>query len=245
MKTAIPILMMTACCTTICAAAESPMSLAGPSLDLVIEYYTKVRTPEGVTREARYKERMVRRPGHVWVERILAKPALAPRGSVNGHGHVTGRDAATAGTAGHAELNHAVTPHHVWLEHSRVRIEYVDKHSRAVIAIPESEYANVNFDGSWINSFFLIDPQLVATMPRSARKAAVSGARWYEREKNGTFERVLWDPKRKIPLMMEKGDRAATFYQRIEVNILPTLGTSLPWVNVNGYSQKEFSDFLD
>ena len=240
MKTAVLILTMTAWCTAVTGAAVSPASPGGPSLDLDIAYYTKVQTPEGVTREARYNDTMMRRPGHVWVERILARPVLGPRHAGKGDGH-----AATAGPASHAEFNHAVTPHHVSLEHSKVRIEYVDERNRAVVAIPASEYANVNFDGSWTNSFFLIDPKLVEEMPRSARKSTLSGAQWHEREKNGMFERVLWDQNRQIPLTIESGDRAATFYRRVEVTVRPTLGTALPWKNLRGYSQKEFSDYLD
>lgn len=240
MKTAVLILTMTAWCTTVTGAAMSPASRDDPSLDLNVEYYTKVQTPEGVTREARYNERMIRRPGHVWVERILPKPAFAARDAGKGDGHVV-----TPGPARHAEFNHAVTPHHVLLENGKVRIEYVDERSRAVVAIPASEYANVNFDGSWTNSFFLIDPKLVEAMPRSARKSTVVGAQWHEREKNGLFERVLWDQKRQIPLTIESGDRAATFYRRVEVTVGPTLRTPSPWKNLSGYSQKEFSDYLD
>lgn len=240
MKIAVLILTMTAWCTAATAAALSPASHAGPPLDLDIGYYTKVQTDEGVTREARYSETMMRRQGHIWVERILAKPAPGPHDAGKGDRH-----AATAGPASHVEFNHAVTPHHVLLENGKVRIEYVDERGRAVIAIPASEYANVNFDGSWNNAFFLIDPKLVEAMPLSARKSTVLDAQWHEREKNGMFERVLWDQKRQIPLTIESGDRAATFYRRVEVTVRPTLRTAMPWKNLSGYSQKEFSDYLD
>ena len=240
MRNALLIFTMAAWCTTVTGASILPPNYAGPSLDLDIEYYNKVQTPEGVTREARYKEVMMRRPGHVWVERILAKPALGPRDASKDD-----RRSASARPASHVEFNHAVTPHHVLLENGKVRIQYVDERGRAVVAIPSSEYANVNFDGSWANSFFLIDPKLVEAMPRSVTKSTVVGAEWHEREKNGMFERVLWDQKSKIPLTIESGDMAATFYRRVDVHIRPTLATALPWKNQNGYSQKEFSDYLD
>lgn len=44
-----------------------------PELDLSISYYSKVVTPEGVTREARYQDNMQRRDGHVWLYRVLPK----------------------------------------------------------------------------------------------------------------------------------------------------------------------------
>lgn len=234
MNKAMLVLMAAAWCSTSSGAAPLPTKMDVQSLDLDIQYYTRVQTPEGVTREARYKETMMRRPGHVWVERILP-----------GDKHGADRHAASAGKASHAEFNPAVTPHHVMLENSKARIEYVDQHDRVVVAIPSSEYANVNFDGSWANTFFLIDPKVVGAMPRTARKSPVPGAEWHEREKNGVFDRVLWDQKRQIPLMIESGDRAQTFYRSVEVNVRPASGTPMPWENLSGYAQKEYSDYLD
>lgn len=233
MKLAIMMLTMAAaCCVKIPAMAAVQAPAGGPSLDLDIAYYTRVTTPEGVTREARYKEAMLRRPGHVWVERVLPAPLV-------------GREVASGGAAGHAEFNHAIAPHHVTWEKNAVRIDFVDTREKAVVAIPASEYGNVNFDGSWTNAYFLLDPKRVNAMPRSDRKSPVAGARWREQEKNGVFERVLWDESRQIPLTIESGDKAATFYRRVDVNVRPSLSARLPWLRLNGYAQKEFSDYLD
>jgi hypothetical protein len=244
---ALPVLM--ACCVAVPAlAAPAGVALSadadGPALDLDIDYYTRVLTPEGVTREARYKETMLRRSGHVWVARVLPKGGVArqdkhPGDKNQGHG------ASEQGVAGHAEFNYVVNPRHVMLESNKVRIDYIDVHGKAVVAIPASEYANVNFDGSWGNAFFLLDPTLLKTIPLTAKPSSVVGARWREREKNGVFERVLWDDKRKIPLVIESGDKASTFYRRIEVTARAKKETNLPWNHLSGYAQKEFSDYLD
>lgn len=232
MKLALMMLTMASACCVIPAIAAVQAAAGGPSLDLDIAYYTMVTTPEGVTREARYKEAMLRRPGHVWVERVLPAPPRV-------------RDVASGGAAGHAEFNHAIAPHHVTLEKGAVRIDFVDTREKAVVAIPASEYGNVNFDGSWTNAYFLLDPKRVNAMPRSDRKSPVAGARWREQEKNGVFERVLWDEIRQIPLTIESGDKAATFYRRVDVSVRTSLSARLPWLQLNGYAQKEFSDYLD
>lgn len=70
------------------------------------------------------------------------------------------------------------------------------KPSRFLVA----EYGNVNFDGSWVNSIFLIDPTRVSAMPRSDRKSPVVGARSHEHEKNDIFERARWGENQKISL---------------------------------------------
>ena len=211
-------LALAACCLTGAAGAA-------PSLDLAIAYYSKVRTPEGVTREARYEERMLRRPGHVWVARSLPAAAQARHG--------------------HAEFNPALLARHVVNDGGKVRVEYVDRQAREVVAIPPSEYANVSFDGSWETAWFLLDPKQVMTLPASNRPSPVAGARWRERAQGGNVERVLWDEKRQLALVIESGDRAGTVLRRIEVTVLPGLADRLPWLALQGFAQKEYADFLD
>lgn len=206
-----------------CAAG----SAAATDLDVKIAYYSKVVTAEGVTREARYEEKMVRRAGHVWTERVL--PAQAAQHEPGPHKH----------------FNHVVLPRHVVLEKNQPRVEFIDAHAKEAVQIPRAEYENVNFDGSWDHAYYLLDSKRLKTMPLSSRASTVPGARWYEREEKGLFERVLWDQQRQIPLVIESGDKAATFFNRMELTVQPNLTRELPWQKLKGYSQKEYSDFLD
>jgi hypothetical protein len=197
-------------------------------LDLKIAYYSKVVTPEGVTREARYEEKMLRRSGHVWTTRVM--PAHAEES------HAAGA---------HKHFNHVVLARHVVLENARPRIEFVDSHEKQVVSIPPAEYGNVSFDGSWDHAYYLLDSKRVKSMPLSPRVSTVAGARWREREEKGLFERVLWDDQRQVPLVIESGDKAATFLNRMEIAVQPGLTRDLPWQKLKGYAQKEFADFLD
>src|SRR5665647_2930987 len=99
-------LMIVACCVTVPAVAASPAPRGGPALDLDIEYYSKVLTPEGVTREARYQETMVRRPGHVWVARTLPKNAGNRRDAEASANKPQQPAAARTAGSGHVEFNH-------------------------------------------------------------------------------------------------------------------------------------------
>jgi hypothetical protein len=227
-----PILFLAAALLSALAQAAAP----APDLDLTIQYYSRALTPEGVTRESRYEESMLRRPGHVWIARVLPKAAAAPLGK---------KVALKAARHEHKEFNHVLTPRHVMLEKDQVRLEFVDAHKQEVIAVPANDYENVNFDGSWANSFYLVNPQLVAAMPLSKQPSGVAGARWREVEKNGVYQRVLWDEQRQIALVIESGDKANTFYRRVEAKPLASLSRALPWSRVAGYGQKEYSDFLD
>ncbi|WP_223827299.1 hypothetical protein [Undibacterium oligocarboniphilum] len=205
---------------------------AAPDLDLRVHYYNKVLTPEGVTREASYEETLSRRPRHVLIARVL------PKNVSDIH------DDDAKGTQ-HKHFNHVLIPRHIFLDNQKTRIEFIDTAHKEVIAIPASEYSNVNFDGSWENAFYLLDPQLVKSIPLSSRTSAVPGARWRERENNANFQRILWDEQKQIPLIVESGDKAGTFFRRMEVRLQNTLRGDLPWLNTKGYAQKEYADFLD
>jgi hypothetical protein len=123
-------------------------------------------------------------------------------------------------------------------------LEFVDFHKREVIAIAPSEYENVNFDGSWVNTFFLVDPKVVAALPVS-KKTSPSGARWHELIRDGMYQRVLWDEKRLIPLLVEKGDIEGNLLERMEIRVQPGLAALPRWTSLKGYAQKEYADFLD
>lgn len=216
----------------LCSAARA--GAPAPDLDLEITYTSRVVTAEGVTRESRYDERVLRRPGHVWIERII--PAV-----VAGDGHAGAAD----GAHEHKHFNHVVIPRHVLIDDKKPRLEHVDAVNKLVIAIPPSEYGNVNFDGSFDNSFYLLDPKRVFAMALSARASQLPSARWREVEQNGVFQRVLWDEQKQVALTIESGDKAGTFYRRVDVRPQPRLRGDLPWNKLKGYGHKEYSDFLD
>ncbi|MBI3479669.1 MAG: hypothetical protein HY016_04825 [Nitrosomonadales bacterium] len=195
-----------------------------------IKYYSRVLTKEGVIRESRYTEKMLRRPGHVWVTRVL------PKLSANDEAQEEHE---------HKHFNYVLLPRHVIRDGSDMRVEFVDFHDKAVVNIAPSEYENINFDGSWANTFFLIDPQNVTALPPLSQASPAPDARWYGDEKNGIFQRVLWDEKKMIPLIAETGDRAGTFFRRMEVKPQAALAKHMPWEKLQGYAQKEYADFLD
>ena len=220
----------------------------GPDLDLVVAYYSRVLTPEGVLRESRYEEKMLRRPGHVWVARVLPKLTSESHADAKTTQNEVPRQSAAVPAAdehAHRHFNHVVLARHVTRDGDRIRVEFVDAHDRTVIAIAPAEYENVDFDGSWANAFYLVDPQGVALLPLSRRVSPIAGARWHEREKNGLFQRVLWDDKRMIPLIVETGDRTGNAFRRIEIKPQAGLSKELPWLNLKNYAQKEYADFLD
>jgi hypothetical protein len=251
-------------------ASKISATLPATDLDLTIQYFNRELTPEGVLRVSSYEEKMLRRNGHVWSQRVLPVKVTENNTShPNGHSRNISSDNAGRharfplpnpppkgeGTNEslrdfpvnheHKDFNYIVLPRHVSFDGSKVSVEFIDDHDRQVINIVPTEYENVNFDGSWPNTYYLVNPKVVAAMPLSQRPSSAGNARWHEVVKNGLFQRVLWDEKLSIPLMIETGDLKNTFLQRI--NVSPTAGLikDLPWNHQQGYAQKEYSDFLD
>ena len=108
-------------------AATAQAAPAAPAdLYLGITYYSRVLTPEGVTRESRYEEKMLRRPGHVWVERVLAPATDAHAGHSHGENRKVALKTSTAPTQHeHKHFNPVLIPRHVTLEKNTVRVEYI------------------------------------------------------------------------------------------------------------------------
>jgi hypothetical protein len=227
---------------TIAASCLTSAATAAADLDARIAYYSRVVTAEGVTRESRFEETMLRRANHVWTARVLASGAAH-----DDHAHDKPRisKAVVRETSVHKHFNPVVLPRHLTLEGKALRLEYVDTHAKEVIAVPQGEFDNVSFDGSWDRAYYLLDPKRLQAMPLSARKSAVAGARWRERERDGVYERVLWDERKEIPLVIESGDKAGTFFNRLELTVRPQLTGEPPWQKLKGYARREYADFLD
>jgi hypothetical protein len=214
-------------------AQEAPQATIfppGPDMDLTINYFNREITTDGVVHESSYVEKMIRRKGHVWTQRVLPNHSKIETTQPNHE---------------HRDFNYVVLPRHVSYDGSKTNVEFVDPRERQIICIAPTEYENVNFDGSWANAYYLISPQIISLMPISARPSTAAHTQWHVLDKNGLFQRVLWDEKMNIPLIIETGDKAGTFLQRIKVQRDAKLVKNPPWNMLQGYVQKEYSDFLD
>jgi hypothetical protein len=209
-------------------------ALPGAELDLSIHYFNRVLTSDGVVHESQYTEKMLRRRGHVWSYREIPARVAEQDGGHEKHAH--------------KEFNYLVLPRHVSVDdqkNGKMSVEFVNFHEKQMVQILPTEYENVNFDGSWQNTFYLVAPDAISAMPLSKLVSSVAQARWHEAKKNGLFQRVLWDEKNLVPLLIETGDQKNTFFQRITVSVNAPRVKELPWLQLQGYAQKDYSDFLD
>lgn len=236
-KILLPLLFLLGSASVVYAETGASKLPDAPALDLTIQYYDRALTSDGVLRESRYEETMLRRPGHVWVVRTLPKWAekavLTHEHKENGAEHE------------HKHFNPITLPRHVTQEGKQIKLEYLDRPNKQVINIVATEFENVNFDGSWANANFLVEPAIILAMPLSKNKVSDGQLSWHELERNGIFQRVLWDEKNLIPREIETGRNDGSILRRVSVKVNPTMNSKLPWLDTKGYVQKEYSDFLD
>lgn len=240
-------------CALACGWATLP-ALAAADLDAVLQHESRTVTADGVTRTTLYRERMVRRDGHVWVERVL--PAAAGGGHDDDHGHDHDPDAGrragvqpAAAHAGHQHFNFQAAARHVTWDGKAARIEYVDAANRTVVGVPPAEYETTGFDGSWDNAYYVTPPSQLKRLA-IAKRGDAPGTVWYEQAVDTPgargVNRILWSERLQAPLSVEYRSADGRVVRKLTLTPAPAArqGT-LPWQTLAGYSRKEYADYLD
>lgn len=241
-------------CALACGLAALP-AFAAADLDAVLLHESRTVTADGVTRTTTYRERMVRRDGHVWIERVL--PVAAAGGDHaddhdHGHDHdgrvPQGMQRASA-HAGHKHFNFQAAARHVTYDGKTARIEYVDAATRTVVGVPPAEYETTGFDGSWDNAYYVTPPSQLKRLA-AAKRGDAPGTLWYEQavESPGArgVNRILWSERLQAPLSVEYRSADGRVVRKLTLTQAPAARReSLPWTTLAGYTRKEYADYLD
>lgn len=221
------------------AGASSPAAAAAPGapdLDALVTYETRQVLASGVIRQERWQERMVRRGDTVWTERVLPPSAVAS------HRHES--------PARHAEHKHFDFEAASRLVSRDARgdtsLRYVDRKNRMVVSVPRAEYGAVGFDGRWDAAASLVPPVVASAMAPATGPAGERGSRWLADRASAWTHKVLWSDARGVALVVESERDDGSFRRR--VTLLPTparSASSLPWLGLDAFAQKEYDDFMD
>ncbi|MCL4634380.1 hypothetical protein [Burkholderia sp.] len=241
-------------CVLACGWVSLP-AVAAADLDAVLQHESRTVTADGVTRTTLYRERMVRRDGHVWVERVL--PAAAAGGEHgddhdHDHDHDAGRRAGVkpaAAHAGHKHFNFQAAARHVTYDGKSARIEYVDVANRMVVSVPPAEYETTGFDGSWDNAYYVTPPSQLKRLA-VAKRGDAPGTVWYEQAVDTPgargANRILWSERLQAPLSVEYRSADGRVTRKLTLTPAPAARRdTLPWQTLAGYSRKEYADYLD
>jgi hypothetical protein len=105
--------------------------------------------------------------------------------------------------------------------------------------VDKTDFANIDFDGSWFAAYYLIDPKALKDMKSAAKKGDLTT---YMSADKARQLRVVWNDRLKIPVLVESISGASS--KRTVVQIQAP-ATTLPWQATQRYTRKDYSDYLD
>ncbi|MFT3801422.1 MAG: hypothetical protein QM766_09410 [Burkholderiaceae bacterium] len=219
-------------------------SASVPPLHLSIRYASFSIGRDGVERETRYANRMLRTADTVWIEREW--PAALRESAEHGHSHAN-EAAAGHGTngAGHRHAHDETLNAPLLLQRDadgRVDVQSVLRDRRRVIHVDLAHHGNVGYGGSWPAAWSLIDPRALDGMTRIG--TARNGVQRYESREAERTTRIDWDVAGRYARQISVRDAHGTSWRTMTATPRP-MPAELPWQALGAYSQGDYSDLLD
>jgi hypothetical protein len=208
---------------------------AAPPVRLRLSYHTMAIGNDGVQRDTRYANTMVRRPGRVWVERDL--PAVLRDSVSHGHEHAHGPHAGHA----HDEAQGAPLQVHRNADGTE-RVEVVLAKTARVIEVDRAHHGNVGYGGSWDTVYWLVPPAALRKM--QAVGAPKGGVQRYRAQAGEQVTLVDWDVAGQFPRRVERTDGHGTSSYLMTATALPAPAVP-PWKASEAYGRGDYSDLLD
>jgi hypothetical protein len=199
------------------AAAPVPACQAA-----LLSYEEHEVSADGVVRDARWQERLVRCGEESFRERMLPERRVKVDGKHDEHDHP---DLAL------------VAKHYV-----NGKVELVDRTRKLIIEVSAPEFGSIGFDGSFDGAAHIVRADVRKQMHPIDRRAP-EGAIWLERRSGTRYQRVLWSSQLDLPLAVESGDDDGTQTQKLTVT--PEPASTPPWTELAGYAHKEWADLGD
>ncbi len=204
---------------------------ATPADALRVEYHQWKLGKDGVRQEMSYSELLYRQPDSLWIEREV--PEAAKR-SHDDHHH---------GGMGHKHAD--VTGAPLWImrdAQGKLDVKLVDRHEKRLIEIAEAYYSNVGFDGHWIESWNLADPETLKKLKPT--KVSENGLETYEIQRGTQQITLVWNPAGQYAQSITAKDPQGLSGRTIKASEI-TSPKTLPWTQLGNYLSRDYSDLLD
>jgi hypothetical protein len=206
-----------------------------PPVTLRMSYESRSVGHDGVTRDSRHSDLMVRATNVVWIEREL--PKALRESEDHGHAHEPGPH------AGHAHEDAQGAPLLIQRDaKGGVVVKMVLRPQRRVIEVDPAHYGNAGYGGSWSAAYWLIDPEALPHMEKVG--PVKSGVQQYRLRKGEKLTRVDWNVKGRYASLIEQTDAHGLSSHRMTATVVPTPKT-LPWNQLEGWGRGDYSDLLD
>jgi hypothetical protein len=218
-STATALAALLACCMALPAAAQN--------VDLLVTHTTIAAGADGIKRSTEFSERMVRRDNQVWIERVVPQGwhlAIDPAHADKEHKHL---DVAVAARL----ITHD--------DAGKLRVRLASRQDKVLVDVDKTDFANIDFDGSWLAAYHLIDPAALKGMKPGGTKGDLTT---YLSADKARQLKVVWNDKLNVPVLVESVSGASS--KKTVVEIKPP-ARALPWQVTQQYTRKDYSDYLD
>ena len=196
-------------------------------LELLVKHTSVANGADGIKRSTEFAERVSRSKDNIWVSRVLPAHAHSAKDHAEGgkeHKHI---DVSTASR---------------WISKDpagNAQIKLVPNDGNVLVSVSKTDWENVGFDGSWDAAWGLIDP---ASLKRMKAGAAAGDLTTYTLAEKGRHVKIVWNSKLHIPALVESSDPSSR--RQTTVQVLQS-ASSRPWDQLQGFTQKDYSDYLD
>ena len=197
------------------------------NVELLVKHFTVSTGPDGIKRSTEFSERLTRTQDTLWISRVL------PVGAHSAHDHAKGGDEHK-----HVDASTAAR----WITRAAngdIAFKLVPNDAKVIVTVTKTDYGNVGFDGSWVGAWNLIDP---ATFKRMKASPAVGDLITYTLTDKERDLKIVWNTKLQVPVLVASSD--PTSRRQTVVQVLGTTA-SRPWEKLQGFTQKDYSDYLD
>ena len=209
------------------AALLADAAASAQDVELLVKHTAVSNGPDGVTRSTEFSERVSRVRDTLWISRVL------PKESHSDHDHAKG---------GKEHKHIDVTTASRWISRDAsgaVQMRLVPNNEKVVVAVSKSDYGNVGFDGSWAAAWSLVDP---AALKRMKPVGVAGDLTTYVQTQQGRSVKVVWNSKLQMPVSVESNDKTSRRQTLVQV---VSSAPARPWDNLQGFTQKDYSDYLD
>ena len=197
------------------------------NVDLLVTHTTIAAGADGIKRSTEFSERMVRRENQVWVERVVPESWH----SASEHAHAD---------KAHKHLDVAVAARWITQDDAgKLRVRLASKEDKVLVDVDKTDFANIDFDGSWFAAYYLIDPAALKAMKRAGKKGDLTS---YLSTDKARQLKVVWNDRLQLPVLVESVSGASS--KKTVVEVRPP-GKTLPWQVTQQYTRKDYSDYLD
>ena len=197
------------------------------NLELLVKHSSTSNGADGVKRSTEFSERITRTPDTVWISRVL------PANTHSDHDHARGGNE-------HKHLDVATSTRWITRDASgAMKVRLVPNDQKVLVSVTKTDFGNIGFDGSWAAAWSLIDP---ATLKRMKAGSASGDFTTYTLVENDRNLKVIWNTKLQIPTLVQSFDKTSRRETLVQVVGNPTV---MAWDKLQGYTSKDYSDYLD